>query len=128
MELGCSAGGNLLPFALAYPEAQVVGIDLSVVEVEAGRQVAAAVGAKNLDLRAMSLTDITPEFGQFDYIIAVQMKCLATWGDVIHSKRKKPPTRDGVGGVSASRQFLHSRLAWGPFARRPCLARAYCTN
>lgn len=70
LELGCSAGGNLLPFALAYPEAQVVGVDLSAVQVEAGRQAAAAVGATNLDLRAMSLTDITPEFGQFDYIIA----------------------------------------------------------
>jgi len=29
LELGGAAGGNLLPFAMAYPGAQVVGIDLA---------------------------------------------------------------------------------------------------
>lgn len=69
LELGCAAGGNLLPFALAYPDAQVVGIDLSPQQIEAGQRVAEAAGARNLDLRAMSLTEITPNFGKFDYII-----------------------------------------------------------
>lgn len=69
LELGCAAGGNLLPFALAYPAATAIGIDLAPQQIEAGRQVAEKVGARNLDLRAMSLTDITPEFGTFDYII-----------------------------------------------------------
>lgn len=69
LELGCAAGGNLLPFALAHPEAEVVGVDLSPQQIDAGRQVAEAVGARNLDLRAMSLTDITAAFGSFDYII-----------------------------------------------------------
>jgi len=69
LELGGAAGGNLLPFAMAYPGAQVVGIDLAPQQIEAGQQIAEKVGARNLDLRAMSLTDITPEFGQFDYII-----------------------------------------------------------
>src|SRR5690554_5395435 len=27
LELGCETGGNLLPFALACPKAQVVGVD-----------------------------------------------------------------------------------------------------
>lgn len=69
LELGCAAGGNLLPFALAYPDACVVGIDLSPQQIEAGRRSAEAAGARNLDLRALSLTDLTPEFGVFDYII-----------------------------------------------------------
>ena len=69
LELGCAAGGNLLPFALAYPEARVVGIDLSPQQIDAGHQTAEAAGARNLDLRAMSLTDITADFGVFDYII-----------------------------------------------------------
>lgn len=69
LELGCAAGGNLLPFALAYPQARVVGIDLSPQQIEAGQRTAEAIGARNLDLRAMSLTDITAEFGVFDYII-----------------------------------------------------------
>lgn len=70
LEMGCAGGGNLLPFAVAYPNAHVVGIDLSSVQVEQGQQVVRALGLKNLHLHAMSLTDITPEFGQFDYIVA----------------------------------------------------------
>lgn len=69
LELGCAAGGNLLPFAMAYPEARAVGVDLSPQQIEAGQRAAEAAGARNLDLHAMSLTDITPEFGTFDYII-----------------------------------------------------------
>ena len=69
LELGCAAGGNLLPFALAYPEAHVVGIDLAPQQIEAGKRAAEAVGAGNLHLHAMSLTEITPDFGTFDYII-----------------------------------------------------------
>lgn len=71
LELGCAGGGNLLPFAAAYPNAHVVGVDLSSVQIEQGQQVVQALGLKNLHLKAMSLTDITPEtFGQFDYIIS----------------------------------------------------------
>ncbi|WP_411570911.1 methyltransferase regulatory domain-containing protein [Pectobacterium cacticida] len=70
LELGCAGGGNLLPFALAYPEAQVVGVDLSTVQIEQGKELVQELGVHNLHLHAMSLTDISPEFGQFDYIIA----------------------------------------------------------
>lgn len=70
LELGCAGGGNLLPFALAYPQAHVVGVDLSSVQVNQGLEVVQSLGVQNLHLHAMSLTDITPEFGQFDYIIA----------------------------------------------------------
>lgn len=70
LELGCAGGGNLLPFAVAYPQAHVVGIDLSSVQVKQGQEVVQALGVQNLHLHAMSLTDITPDFGQFDYIVA----------------------------------------------------------
>ena len=70
LELGCAGGGNLLPFAVAYPNAHVVGVDLSSIQVNQGKEVIEALGLKNLHLHAMSLTDITPDFGQFDYIIA----------------------------------------------------------
>jgi ubiquinone/menaquinone biosynthesis C-methylase UbiE len=69
LELGCSAGGNLLPFAMAYPQSHCVGVDLSTVQVARGQEVARDLGVANLTLRAMSLTDITSDFGQFDYII-----------------------------------------------------------
>lgn len=69
LELGCAAGGNLLPFAVAHPNATVKGIDLSPQQIEAGQSIVQAMGLRNLDLRAMSITDVTPDFGQFDYII-----------------------------------------------------------
>ncbi|MCF8301128.1 MAG: class I SAM-dependent methyltransferase, partial [Haliscomenobacter sp.] len=29
LELGCASGGNILPFALKYPDSHTIGIDLS---------------------------------------------------------------------------------------------------
>lgn len=69
LELGCAAGGNLLPFVLSYPKAQAIGVDLSPVQIQQGQKVVQDLGIKNLDLRAMSLTDIDKSFGEFDYII-----------------------------------------------------------
>ncbi|MFM9868875.1 methyltransferase regulatory domain-containing protein [Achromobacter xylosoxidans] len=69
LEIGCAAGGNLLPFAAAHPDAKIVGVDLSSAQVSEGRQVIERLGLRNIELLAMSLTDITPDFGQFDYII-----------------------------------------------------------
>ncbi len=69
LELGCAAGGNLLPFAAAHPNATVVGIDLAPLQITAGQQIVEKLGIRNLDLRALSITDIDASFGQFDYII-----------------------------------------------------------
>jgi methyltransferase-like protein len=71
LEIGCAAGGNLIPFAAAHPQAQVVGIDLSGVQIEHGRTRVAALGLDNLrfltgDIASMDLGPL----GQFDYVIA----------------------------------------------------------
>ena len=58
-----------MPFALAHPDAEVIGVDLSPQQIAHGRELVAKIGLKNLDLRAMSLTDIDASFGKFDYII-----------------------------------------------------------
>lgn len=70
LELGCAAGGNLLPFALAYPNATVVGVDLSPVQIAAGQKAVAELGLTNLALHAMNMADIDATFGKFDYIIS----------------------------------------------------------
>lgn len=70
LELGCSTGGNLLPLAEMLPNSQFVGIDLSRRQIETGRQVAAALGLKNLRLEPRSILDVNASFGEFDYIIA----------------------------------------------------------
>jgi SAM-dependent methyltransferase len=71
LEIGCAAGGNLLPFAAMHPRADVVGIDLSPVQIEAGRARAAAMDLKNLDFVAADIAAVDPNsLGQFDYVIA----------------------------------------------------------
>jgi SAM-dependent methyltransferase len=68
--LGCADGGNLIPMALTLPDAQFVGIDFSLVQIEIGRALIAELGIKNIVLKQVDILDITAEFGQFDYILA----------------------------------------------------------
>ncbi len=70
LELGCASGGNLIPMALTLPGAELVGIDLSSVQIRDGQAVVAALGLDNVRLSAISITEIDPTSGQFDYIIA----------------------------------------------------------
>lgn len=71
LEIGCAAGGNLIPFAAAHPLARVVGIDLSEVQIEAGRARVRALGLDNLQLIAGDLAraDVAA-LGPFDFVIA----------------------------------------------------------
>ena len=69
LELGCAAGGNLVPFATRHPQAQVVGIDLSAVQIEAGQRAVDAMGLKNLRLLQGSIAKLDPDLGTFDYIV-----------------------------------------------------------
>jgi SAM-dependent methyltransferase len=70
LEIGCATGGNLIPLAAAYPESEFVGVDLSPVQIEAGRATADASGLGNVRLLDMSLVDIDESYGDFDYIVA----------------------------------------------------------
>jgi cyclopropane fatty-acyl-phospholipid synthase-like methyltransferase len=69
LELGCAAGGNLIPMALGLPQSSFVGIDLSAVEVAEGQQLIAQLGLKNVQLRHLSILDAGPDLGRFDYIL-----------------------------------------------------------
>ena len=69
LELGCGRGGNVIPMALALPEAHFCGIDLSSRQVDEARELARSVGVTNLELRSMSFEDIEDSFGPFDYVI-----------------------------------------------------------
>ena len=69
LELGCETAGNLLPFALAYPNAHVVGVDLWPENIQHGQKLAQDFGAKNLELHNKLFTEIDQDFGTFDYII-----------------------------------------------------------
>lgn len=69
LEIDCGIGNNLLPFALAYPQSTVIGISLDATDCLAGQMLAQSMGATNLHLYALSLDQVTPEVGEFDYII-----------------------------------------------------------
>jgi methyltransferase-like protein/trans-aconitate methyltransferase len=69
LELGCAAGGNLIPFAARYPQAQAVGVDLSGVQVAGGNRAIRAMELENIQLLQASITELADDIGQFDYII-----------------------------------------------------------
>lgn len=70
LELGCSAGGNLIPLAAKYPGVRAVGLDISKVEIEHGQEVIKKVGISNCELKALDIVKAQSEItGQFDYIV-----------------------------------------------------------
>lgn len=71
LELGCAAGGNLIPFASAHPAARVVGVDLSQVQIDQGRSHVRELGLDNLELIAGDLAQLDLRaLGEFDFVIA----------------------------------------------------------
>jgi len=69
LELGCAAGGNLIPLAARFPGARFLGIDLSQRQIDEGLARVSALGLSNISLRRQSLTDLRPKDGTYDYII-----------------------------------------------------------
>jgi methyltransferase-like protein/2-polyprenyl-3-methyl-5-hydroxy-6-metoxy-1,4-benzoquinol methylase len=71
LEIGCAAGGNVIPYATAHPNARVVGIDLSPAQIDQGRLTVQALGLDNVELLAGDIAqmDLGP-LGEFDYVIA----------------------------------------------------------
>ncbi|WP_395320826.1 methyltransferase regulatory domain-containing protein [Variovorax sp. UC74_104] len=69
LELGCAAGGNLIPFAARHPDARAIGVDLSTVQVAQGMAAIGRAGLSNIELKAFNLADIDASFGEFDYIV-----------------------------------------------------------
>lgn len=70
LEIGCSAGGNLIPFAASNPQARVVGVDLSQVQIDEGRARVQALGLGNLELLQGDIAGMDlAALGQFDFII-----------------------------------------------------------
>lgn len=71
LELGCGSGGNLIPIALRYPQARVVGVDISGVQIAEGKASIDRLGIGNASLIEADLLDLDADsLGEFDYIIA----------------------------------------------------------
>jgi SAM-dependent methyltransferase len=69
LELGCAAGGNIVPIADELRESEFVGIDLSRRQIEDGKQLVEKLGLTNVDLRHASIMDVDESYGKFDYVI-----------------------------------------------------------
>ncbi len=73
LEIGCSYGGNLFPFAIANPQAKVLGIDLSEVQINKAKELAEQMCVDNIEFKAKDICNFTDadvsDYGKFDYII-----------------------------------------------------------
>lgn len=69
LELGCASGGNLIPMAEAFPNAEFLGVDLSERQIKVGQETIKALNLKNIELRQQSILDLTKKTGTFDFII-----------------------------------------------------------
>lgn len=69
LELGCAAGGNLIPMAISCPRSQFLGVDLSQVQIADGVSMVSQLEIGNVDLRQCSILDVDDSFGHFDYIL-----------------------------------------------------------
>jgi SAM-dependent methyltransferase len=70
LELGCGDGGNLIPMALALPDATFVGVDAAPKAIARGQGLVAELGLQNVELEARAIEELSPAAGAFDYVIA----------------------------------------------------------
>lgn len=70
LELGCAQGGNLIPLAWRWPEADCVGVELSRVQAAAGADFIGRLGLPNVRILHGDLASLPAGLGEFDTIIA----------------------------------------------------------
>ncbi len=71
LEIGCASGGHLWPMAMHLPEAEVVGVDMSEVQIEQGMEMVEALEIEDrLSFRWADIMELTDELGTYDYVIA----------------------------------------------------------
>lgn len=70
LELGCGDGGNLVPMAWGLPQSEFLGIDLASRPIAKGQKMISELAMTNVRLVQGSITEITADWGKFDYLIA----------------------------------------------------------
>ena len=69
LELGCAAGGNLIPLAARFPACRFLGVDLSERHVKEANERIAKLGLKNIAIHQLDLTRARFDANAYDYII-----------------------------------------------------------
>jgi ubiquinone/menaquinone biosynthesis C-methylase UbiE len=69
LDIGCTIGHNAVPLAQAYPDAEVVAIDVAAPSLRYGHARAQSLGVKNIIFRQVDAEDLS-EFadGSFDWV------------------------------------------------------------
>jgi len=70
LDIGAGDGANIIPMALAHPDARFVGFDLSTSAVARGRADIETLGLKNVELFVGDILDVDLGSEPFDYTIA----------------------------------------------------------
>ncbi len=70
LDIGCGDGANLIPMAVAYPQASFVGFDLSANAIARGQQLIDQLGLGNIRLEVRDVMEADYGAGAFDYVIA----------------------------------------------------------
>ena len=70
LEVGCGDGLTLLTLAMAYPDSQFVGVDMSQAAIARGDAIRAKLGLDNLTLVAADLLRWDPGEERFDFVVA----------------------------------------------------------
>lgn len=70
LDIGCALGNSLLPIAQAFPESDVVAIDISAPMLRYGHARATSLGVKNITFMQMSGEDLSAfADGDFDFVM-----------------------------------------------------------
>ena len=70
LDIGCALGNSLLPIAQAFPEADIVAIDISAPMLRYGHARATSLGVKNITFMQMSGEDLSAfADGEFDFVM-----------------------------------------------------------
>lgn len=69
LELGCAAGGNLIPLAARFPAARFLGVDLARRHIADARRRAGELGLDNIEFQQADLIELPLSGERFDYVI-----------------------------------------------------------
>ncbi len=69
LELGCAAGGNLIPMAYHWPGSEFVGVELSERQAERAQYLCGELALNNIRIIQGDILALDSRLGCFDYII-----------------------------------------------------------
>jgi methyltransferase-like protein/2-polyprenyl-3-methyl-5-hydroxy-6-metoxy-1,4-benzoquinol methylase len=69
LELGCAAGGNLIPLAFYWPNSSFIGVELSKHQAAMGNALIDKLQLDNINIIHSDILQLDSSIGSFDYII-----------------------------------------------------------